>query len=322
MAIGSLFALFSTSAVLAQDHLSFKGVIFSDYNYLLSSPDGADEGDNSFGFRRYRLTTDFDLSDKFDGRLRLEGDDGQTTDQGKPAPFVKDLYVRWNDALGDGHRLQFGLFRPPLWGPSEDQWGYRALEKTIRDRVGIASSRDIGIGASGPINEDGSLGYAVAVGNNSGGKKETDRYKRVYGLVTYEQSENLTFSAGSDYYQFEDGSALGFSAFAGYSMERTRLGVEGFHSTKSFDALDGEDQRYGVSVYANTDLNESYRLVLRYDRTERDNLGAESSANWFVAGFAYLADDKVQIIPNVVYDKDSGDDNPSILARLTLWAKF
>jgi len=306
----------------AQDNLSFKGVIFSDYNYLVSSPDESLKGDNGFGFRRYRLTTDFDISDKFDGRLRIEGDDGQTTDQGKPAPFVKDLYLRWNDALGEGHRIQFGLFRPALWGASEDQWGYRALEKTIRDRVGIASSRDIGIGVDGPINSDGSLTYHLTVGNNSGGKKETNKYKRVYGTVTYEVNDDLEVSAGSDYYTFDGGSTLNWSAFAGYSMERARIGAEGFYSARSFDDDDDEDTRFGFSLYANTDISGDYRLVLRYDRSERDNLGADSYSDWFVVGFAYLADKNVQIIPNVVYEKHDADDNAELMARLTLWAKF
>lgn len=315
-------ALLWPAHATAQDHLSFKGVIFSDYEYIVSSPDENQEGQNGFGFRRYRLTTDFDLSDKFDGRLRLEGDDGQTTDQGKPAPFVKDLYVRWNDAFGDGHRVQFGLFRPALWGPSEDQWGYRALEKTIRDRVGIASSRDIGVGVDGPLNSDGSLSYHLTVGNNSGGKKETNKYKRVYGTLTYEASDRLTVSAGSDYYQFGGGSTLNWSAFAGYSLEKTRLGLEGFLSTRSLDDSDDNDTRFGVSAYATTDVSDAYRLVLRYDRSERDNMGADSYSDWFVVGFAYLADKNVQIIPNIVYEKHDADNNAELMARLTLWAKF
>ena len=316
--LGLLWPAFSH----AQDNISFKGVIFSDYNYLVSSPDEALEGENSFGFRRYRLTTDFDISDKFDGRLRIEGDDGQTTDQGKPAPFVKDLYLRWNDALGEGHRIQFGLFRPALWGASEDQWGYRALEKTIRDRAGIASSRDIGIGVDGPINSDGTLKYHLTVGNNSGGKKETNKYKRVYGTLTYEVNDQLEVSGGSDYYTFDGGSTLNWSAFAGYTMEKTRVGVEGYLSTRTMDETDDDDMRFGVSGYATTDLSDDYRLILRYDRNDRDNMGAESYSDWFVVGFAYLADKNVQIIPNVIYEKHDADDNAELMARLTLWAKF
>jgi len=322
MGLLTVAALLWPSHAFAQDHLSFKGVIFSDYNYVVSSPDEDLEGNNGFGFRRYRLTTDFDLSDTFDGRLRLEGDDGQTTDQGKPAPFIKDLYVRWNDAFGEGHRIQFGLFRPPLWGPSEDQWGYRALEKTIRDRVGIASSRDIGIGVDGPLNGDGSLSYHVAVGNNSGGKKETDKYKRVYGTLTYEVNDRTQVSAGSDYYTFDGGSALNWSAFAGHSMDKIRFGVEGFVSNRSLDNADDKDTRFGVSAYANTDLSDAYRLVLRYDRSERDNMGADSHSDWFVVGLAYLADKNIQIIPNLIYEKQDADDNAELIARLTLWAKF
>jgi len=310
------------ASALAQDHISFQGVIFSDYNYVISSPDEDREGENGFGFRRYRLTTDFDLSDTFSGRLRLEGDDGQTTDQGKPAPFVKDLYLRWNDALGEGHRIQFGLFRPALWGASEDQWGYRSLEKTIRNRVGIASSRDIGIGFDGPINGSGTLTYHITAGNNSGGKKETDKFKRIYSAFSYDVNERVKVTGGPDYYAFDGGSVLTWSAFAGYTMDKTRLGIEGFLSTRSFDDEDDNDTRIGVSAYANTDISENYRLIVRYDRFDRDNMGAESYSDWFVVGFAYLAEKNVEIIPNIVYEKQDADDNAELMARLTLWAKF
>ena len=89
-----------------------------------------------------------------------------------------------------------------------------------------------------------------------------------------------------------------------------------------FDDDDDEDTRFGFSLYANTDISGDYRLVLRYDRSERDNLGADSYSDWFVVGFAYLADKNVQIIPNVVYEKHDADDNAELMARLTLWAKF
>lgn len=307
------------SPARAQD-ISLSGTIFSDYFYQISSPDEDVEGHNAFDFRRVRLTSDFVLSDRFTGRLRLEGKEDQTTQQGTPTVFIKDAYLRWNDAFGDGHRVTFGLLRPPIWWEAEDQWAYRSLEKTLMDRVGIAKSRDSGILVNGPISDK--VAYAFMVGNNSGGKQETNDYKRVYGQLTFDLSDNIVVTTGADYFTFEDGSSINLNAFVGYSLERSRFGAEGFYSPTSFDEIDGDDVQFGFSVFANHDLTDSHRLVLRFDRNERDDFGVKSNTHWAAAGLAFLMDDNLQIIPNVIYEKNDSDDTASVMTRLTLWANF
>ena len=316
-----LMLILGTSVdAVAQDNISLSGSIFSDYSYQIASPDEAEEGENGFGFRRVYLTADYTISERFTGRFRLEGSDSQTTDQGKPAPFIKDLYLRWNDAFGEGHRITFGLTSPPLWGRAESLWGYRSLEKTIQDRIGIASSRDIGIKINGPVTE--SVNYTVMVGNNSGGKRESDKFKRIYAQLEFRPSDNIEATLGADHYSFEGGSSTSFNGFVGYTLKATRLGVEGVFNPKSFDAFDETDKQFGLSLFATTDLSESRRLIVRYDLQDRDNLGVKSASNWALAGLAFLVDDGVQIIPNVIYEKHDSDDKASILARLTLWANF
>ena len=304
----------------AQDNLKFSGTVFSDYSYQVASPVDGEAGENGFGFRRVYLTTDYKISDSFSGRFRLEGADNQTTSQGKPSPFIKDLYLRWNDAFGDGHRITFGMTSPPMWGPAESQWGYRALEKTIQDRIGIASSRDIGIAVNGPLTEV--MSYTVMVGNNSGGKRETDKYKRVYGQLEFRPSDRLRATVGANYYQFDGGSSASANAFVGYSLDHTRFGIEAVMNPTTFDDVDGTDNHFGFSLFANHDLTDTHRLVLRYDREDRDNLGAETASDWAILGLAFLVDSDIQIIPNVIYEKNDADDDASILARLTVWANF
>lgn len=305
----------------AQENISLSGTIFSDYIYQIASPDEAKEGENGFGFRRVYLTADYSISERFSGRLRLEGADNQTTAQGKPSPFIKDLYLRWNDAFGEGHRITFGVTSPPLWDAAESQWGYRSLEKTIQDRIGIASSRDIGVKVNGPLTD--AVAYSVMVGNNSGGKQETDKYKRVYGQLIFQPSDNIEATLGADFYTFEGGSSTRINGFVGYTLENsTKLGVEGVYNPRSFDSVDDTDKHFGLSLFATTDLSDSHRLIVRYDLQDRDNLGAESASSWAMAGIAFIVEDGVQFIPNVIYEKNDGDDTASILARLTLWANF
>jgi hypothetical protein len=153
--------------VLGQEHIKISGLAYLDYYYLLNSPVAGDEQANGFDYRRLYLTTDFVLSDDFGGRARLEASSSSTTSQGRPAPFVKDLYVRWKNAIGQGHDLTLGISPPPAFGVSEGFWGYRSLEKTILDRNAILSSRDFGLTLSGRFDRDGAVRYALMYGNNN-----------------------------------------------------------------------------------------------------------------------------------------------------------
>ncbi|MDA0378359.1 MAG: hypothetical protein O3C45_03585 [Bacteroidetes bacterium] len=306
----------------AQEHLSFRGEIYSDYNYLIASPVDGEAGENGFGFRRARFTTDFTLSDRFDGRIRFQSTDDDTTSKGKPSIYIMDLFLRWKNVFGEGHQLTFGMFRPPIWWAAEAQWGYRSLEQTIQDRVGMASPRDIGIGLTGPINRSGSLKYAATFANNSEGKQETDKFKRFYGQLTWAPSEAIDLTAGSDYYRFDGGSTLAWNAYAGFDLEHARFGVEGFLSRRSFEAADLADTYRGVSLFANADISDKHRGVLRFDRVNRDDRGVKGHENWAIGGIAFVLDDRLQVVPNMVYVKRDLDEEASIMARLTVWATF
>jgi len=306
----------------AQDNLKLSGVVFSDYSYTLQSPGEAENGDNGFGYRRVYLTVDYKISDDFSGRLRFEGADNSTTSEGKPAPFIKDMYVKWSNALGDGHNLAFGAQSPGKWNVSEKTWGYRSLEKTIMDRAKIASSRDMGILFTGPITSDGRIKYNLMAANNSGGKKETDKYKRVYGQLEFKASDAINVSLGGDYYQFDGGSSITGNAFVGYTQDDFQFGVEGYFNPKTMDAADDEDTKIGISVFGFYTVKEGQRFIARYDMRDRDNIGVESKNGWAIVGYGVSPTKGVEIIPNLIYDKNDFDDDPTIKGRLTISAKF
>ena len=115
--------------------LELSGLAYFDYAYVLSSDDEDIEGGNSFDYRRIYFTADYTLSDAFSGRLRFEAQGASTTAQGRPAPFVKDAYLRWDGAFAEGHRLTLGVQPPPLFQVAERVWGYRSLAKTVLDRT-------------------------------------------------------------------------------------------------------------------------------------------------------------------------------------------
>ncbi|NNF03979.1 MAG: hypothetical protein HKN17_05895, partial [Rhodothermales bacterium] len=91
------FLLFPAVPALGQTEFAFSGEFFGDYAYVFSSPVEQREGDNGFGYRRLYLTTDFTMSERFDGRGRLEMNQSSTNADRRPSPFVKDAWLRWSD---------------------------------------------------------------------------------------------------------------------------------------------------------------------------------------------------------------------------------
>ncbi|HAY37539.1 MAG TPA: hypothetical protein DCY57_11335 [Bacteroidetes bacterium] len=315
------FSVFSLSA-RAQDHFHFSGLLVSDYSYTVQSPGETDNGDNGFGYRRVYLTADYTISDNFSGRVRFEGADKATNTEGKPAPFIKDMYLKWINALGAGHHISLGAQNPGKWILAEKTWGYRSLERTVMDRAKIASSRDMGILFSGLLTENGRTKYVFMVANNSGGKQETDKYKRIYGQLDFKANEAFNVSVGGDYYAFDGGSSVTANAFVGYTQDEYQVGVEGYFNPKTMDATDGEDTKMGASVFGFYTVKEGQRLVVRYDMMNRDQVGAKSQNAWAIIGYAVSPATGVEIIPNLIYDKNDFEDDPMIKGRLTVSAKF
>jgi len=312
----------SPSLLSAQQPFQFSGVVFADYDYTVQSSDGASDGNHGFGYRRIYFTSDFGVASNVSGRFRLEANDSQTTTQGRPAPFVKDLWIRWDDAFGEGHTITAGLQAPPLWHLYEGHWQYRVVQKTLQHRNGIAHTRDIGVSLAGPLSSDGRLRYSVMVGNNSGLGMETDRFKRVYGRLEFHPDEALFFVVGGDYYAFEDGSSFTANAYAGYRTDTWRVGLEGFVNPREFDVMDDTDRRYGISGFVTSRVGSSMRFIARADLYRHDTGNTDAQQSYGTLGLSYQSRENVEIIPNIHVLKWDDDDQASILARMTLFVSF
>ncbi|MBO6577329.1 MAG: hypothetical protein JJ896_18350 [Rhodothermales bacterium] len=316
-------ALFMVATASAQDAPSLRvsGVVFMDYTYVMQNP-GGDAGDNGFGYRRLHLTSDFQLNPDMRFRARLEASDSKTNPDGSPSPFIKDLFFRWDDAFGEGHRLQIGVTPPPSYRVSEQFLGYRALEKTIMDLDGIVSSRDFGIAVQGPLG-DGDLSYSVMLGNNSSVKQETDRHKRLYGRIHASPGDDLEITLGADYASLPGGSSLNTNAFLGYRLNRARVGVEGYYNAVRPEAPVDEVDRIGVSTFGAVALGESSELVARYDFSQIEENTGGTRDGWFaLLGIAVEPRENVRFIPNVVLDNELGADEAMVTARMTLHIDF
>ncbi|MFT5144235.1 MAG: hypothetical protein ACI80V_000190 [Rhodothermales bacterium] len=310
----------SAQSLKSSDALELSGVAYLDYAYVLSDPGDA-AGDNGFGYRRIYLTSDYKVAADMKLRARLEAGDTSTNEDGKPAPFMKDLYLQWDNALAEGHRLTIGISSPPSFTVAEGFLGYRSLDKMIQDRDKIVSSRDMGVKMSGPLG--GALKYAVMFANNSGTKAESNRHKRVYGQIEASPTERVHMTIGADYASLPGGSSMNTNAFIGYSLDKVRFGVEGYYNPVKPEDNTSDMDRLGVSVFGAATVSDAVELVARYDNTSVEDATGETTDGWFgLLGLAWQARDNVRFIPNVILDNKLGADEARVTGRVTLHVDF
>lgn len=308
----------ATTSARSQD-FSFSGLAYLDYEYELDPP-GSAEQRHAFRYRRIYLTSDFRISEHYDGRLRFEMQDDHLSDEGLPVPFVKDFWIRRNNAFGGDHEIAVGVLPPPVMLVSEEYWGFRSLAKTLLDRQGIASTRDFGLRLRGPLSRNGRIRYGVMYANNSGIGPETNEGKRLYAQLEGHPNDRLSFTLGGDYASSTDntGEALTANAFLGFAISRSHVGLEAY--LRSEDAEGADILERGLSVFARSRVEEKVELVARYDMSAFDDGGVSDAitSQFLVIGAAYLPEPNVQIIPNVLFDWIEDQDRATALARLTL----
>lgn len=305
----------------AQSSLRVSGLLYSDYGYVVATRDGSRAGENGFGYRRLYLTVDHRTSERISVRARLEANDNATNSAGRPSPFVKDLFVRWHDGFGEGHDVYFGVTAPPGWETSERFLGYRSLEATIMDRLRIASSRDFGVRASGPL-----LGkvvrYNVMFANNNSVNPDGDRYKRLYGQLEWVPASGWTVTMGGDYAPQAGSETVTANAFAGWETDSFRAGVEAFLSPVREDGTGSTTDRSGASIFAAARVSHRVEAVGRYDSYSMGPDGARRSGWYGLAGLSFRAADGLAVIPNVTIDKNLTAPDPLVTARVTVHADF
>jgi hypothetical protein len=343
--------LLFASAAMAQDagypKVKIHGLTFGDFFYNASSYNPSNKDINGVRINRVYFTGDFTLSKEFSSRFRLETD--QIGSGGGKAEFgvmVKDAWLKWHNVFS-GSDLIFGISPTPAFDVSEGAWGHRYLEKTIMDFNHIVSSRDMGIDLKGKFDESGKVKYWVKIGNNSGNKPESDKYKRYYGLLEFNPSSNLLITVYGDYasahqVKAPDGSMANNSAFVGAAFLNYRekgvfsIGLEGFIKSQqnnylSEDGLSLTTQSgHGISIWAYANLTPTVQIVGRFDNVDPNTAGYGSAkydaTNLILAGIQFNPIKKVSVTPNIevlTHQAPSGVTNKSdVTPRVSFFWQF
>ena len=202
----------------------FSGLMFGDYYWysqwhqdqISDTNPTSVEDQNGFWFRRLYFTYDYNYSEKFTTRFRLEANSNGKFAGGDLVPYVKDAYLKWTYTgkqqvtLGIQPSLTFDWF--------DVFWGLRHVEKTPADLYRIDSSRDFGVTINGPSPVKG-LVYAAQFGDESGSGSEIDQGKIVRAETRFEPDPRIVLE--------------GFYSFASRGPDEDRhtaQGIAGFRN--------------------------------------------------------------------------------------------
>ncbi|HSD64208.1 MAG TPA: hypothetical protein VLB50_10435 [Ignavibacteriaceae bacterium] len=334
------FFFFAGLSTAQDNNPKFSGLMFGDYFYNAANHDSSQKDLNGFQFRRIYITTDYTISDNFSSRFRLEADQGEITNNGKITTMVKDAWLKWKDIF-NGSDFIFGISPTPAFDVSEAAWGHRYLEKTILDLSGSVSSRDLGIDLKGKFDKEGSVKYWLKIGNNSGNAPEVNKYKRFYGLLEFDLTQNFLFTLYGDYAsnpkkldpydnEMKNNSAFVFAGFVNYKQKGSfGLGVEGFLKSQQNQTPNSgltsltNQNGFGVSLWAYVNFTETVQIVGRFDTMDPNTDKDKDGKNLILAGLQFNPIKNVCITPNVeifTYQQESVDSD--VTPRITLNWEF
>ncbi len=304
------------------------GYMFGDFYYVFTNHRSDYEKQNGFWFRRIYFTYDYNISENFMTRFRLEfnsPDFKENPDNIKP--YIKDAYLEWK--FGE-QSLFFGLSPTPTWELIEKHWGYRSVEKTPLDLQKLGNSRDLGIALLGAFGEN--LKYHFMIGNGEGTKSEFNKYKKIYLSLSFYPTDNFFIEVYGDWTNAErTNQVYTYQGFLGFKSKKMRLGLQ-FAGQKKY----GGSSLRVASGFFTFDFVKDRALILRFDKMFDENPAGENfsylpfastaPSNLIIAGVDFKLDKNVSIIPNVeyvFYDKKNGNRPKSDLyARLTFFYQF
>ena len=329
--------------------------VVGDPNHVYSAA-GADAGQvnvdgtkpitkdlNGTQLRRIYFQLDNDLSIKYATRFRLEADSKALTSDGKVGVFVKGAYLQAKSVVPRGD-VYFGIIGTPTIEVPEDFWQYRSVEKTLPDFRGLASSSDIGIGLKGFADGNHRLGYSAMIGDGTGQKPETDRYKRYYLSVPmrfgdlriepYADYQSVRANLGPKVPAHAESLAVNndqvlWKIFAGYEFRRVAVGLEALARVNHKGPAPTQEPR-GLSVFARGTVTPTLAAFARFDQWEPDHRTDDRvDSQLWIGGLDWQPYKDVHVMPNVEATQYLSKGNPKsfsshhdLQARLTFYYRF
>jgi hypothetical protein len=263
---------------------------------------------NSFDFRRIYLGYDYQISEKFSVETLLAYEGGTNLDAGgNRTVLIKAANLRWKNIFKNAD-LVVGQLSTPSFANADRIWSYRSIEKTIIDQRGISKSSDIGVAIQGKFDDKGIFGYNLMVGNGTGTKPETDKYKKLYTEIYGKfLDQKLFVGVNFDYEGGKFGSLTRDRTFlkltAAYQTPTFMIGGEIFQQSVAHNAVVKHSptpndttsvQITGYSIFAKKVLmKDKLTLFARYDNYNPD--ANYASENTYVGSYTNYSEDFITV---------------------------
>ncbi|MCX7907961.1 MAG: hypothetical protein N2560_00365 [Ignavibacteria bacterium] len=334
----------------------FSGYMFGDYYYNIIRDTEATKlpfaiykdpkDQNGFQFRRIYFTYDYQISDKFSSRFRLEADQFSLKNNSKISVFVKDAYLQWKDIF-KGTNFIFGIQPTPTFETSESIWENRHIEMTIIDLYGLMGSRDCGISLKGKLDNSGIFNYCLLFGNGSSNRPETEKYKTIYANFLFKPTSQII--AYLNYHhkfikpsqnKFNSKEILNrdedlFSLFLSYNQKDIfKVGVESFFNFVHNGFDDSTNLSYinrnmfGITFFGIYYISKKFNLVFRYDFFDPNTLKdyKYDTKSFYIMCLNYKPTEKVSISPSLLIEDFANNPpkkyKPSITSRIVFFFIF
>lgn len=326
----------------------FSGLTFGDlywnvdgdpaHRYALDS--GADSGKvnldasgrpitrdlNGVQLRRINLQVDYDLAPNWATRVRLEMDHRTLTSDGKMSPFVKHAYLQRKD-VGPMSDVLVGMMDTPTFQTAEAYWGYRSVERTVADFLGLASSSELGLRANVAVDSTRHAGVYAMVGTGTGQRLENNRQKRFYLAVPFRVSK-IHVEPYVDYEDWPAGNDRAtYRLFTGAKFGRGTVGLELYDRVQHASGGNGE-LRAG-SLFGHWMSAKQLGVFARVDYWDPDVRTDDRVRQWlWIGGLDWEPAKNVHLMPNfeaMRYDAQGAAVAPSandLQVRLTFYCRF
>lgn len=359
------------STLLAQQ--TFNTTVYFDYQTFLSNAgpvtlkpasETTAYKNNQFLFRRAYFTYENKLSDNLKFRFRFDADNtanvtgvtltgspvsgASTSTDGKLRPFIKHLYLQYDNFLVPKMVLNVGMIETLTFKPAEERWGLRSVAKTLIDGYRDITKKDINA-TSADIGVTLKYSFAkffrAAAGIYNGAhysKAENDQYKEV------ELQAQITPIAGFSivgYYDYERKLPIASLPDETAPVQSITKVDAFFEMIKNF-VLGGEwfvfkndlyqtgGEKYdvgGYSVFGRYAVQPTLSLFARYDDYMPNSLDRDLDMSLIIAGFDWAPfHSSWRIQPNIwVYSYTDGTrykadatKNSDLLFNLTFFLSF
>ncbi len=263
------------------DNTQVSGRIYSDFSDISSKVNGvksnasATDGipaTNGFGtdVKRFYIGVDHKFNDIFYSNITTDATFNSST--GTTALFIKKAYL--SAKFSPAFVLTVGGIDGPWAAYAENIYGYRFIEKTLTDRLGLINTVDWGVHAAGTFSNI--FSYDVAAVNGNGYKNPTRAESVDFEGRLSAKLNQWNFGVGG--YTGKLGqeapgvvtpqTATRFNALAAFVDDRTHLGVEYFSANDFSSTLVKSltpDKADGYSFYGSYQLAPTWSVFARDD---------------------------------------------------------